>query len=126
MKIMLPVEIIRVFLAAMENRDLSAAKSLLAPDFWMEFPGGGRMHSLEELIAWAKPRYRFVGKQYERFDVSDAPDGSTVVYCFGTLEGVWNDGTAFSCIRFIDRFSVADGKIMDQKVWNDFGEVTSR
>lgn len=117
---------VRAFLNAMEKRDLAAAEALLAPEFAMEFPGGARMHSLKELIDWAKPRYRSVGKQYERFDVSNEPDGGTVVYCFGTLEGVWNDGTSFSGIRFIDRFSVADGKITDQKVWNDIGEVTSR
>ena len=125
-----PEGTIRAFLDAMENRDLIAAESFLAPGFVMEFPGGGKMHSLEELIAWAKPRYRSVGKRYERFDVSDAGGGGgevgAVVYCFGTLEGVWNDGTSFSGIRFIDRFSIADGNITDQKVWNDLGEVTSR
>jgi limonene-1,2-epoxide hydrolase len=126
MKNVSPEDTIRAFLNAMEKRDLAAAKALLAPEFAMEFPGGGKMHSLKELIDWAKPRYRSVGKRYERFDVSDAPDGSTIVYCFGTLEGVWNDGTSFSGIRFIDRFSVVDGKITDQKVWNDLGEVTSR
>lgn len=121
-----PEDVIRAFLNAMETRDLSTAESFLAPEFEMEFPGGGKMHSLNELIEWAKPRYRSVGKRYERFDISDAGDGSAAVYCFGTLEGVWNDGTSFSGVRFIDRFSIAGGKITDQKVWNDLGEVSSR
>lgn len=126
MKTMSPEETVRAFLDAMERRDLEVAESFLATNFVMEFPGGGKMRSLSELIEWAKPRYRSVGKQYERFDVSDAGDGIAAVYCFGTLEGIWNDGTSFSGIRFIDRFSVANGKIVDQKVWNDIGEVTSR
>lgn len=121
-----PEDTVRMFLGAMEERDLAAAESYLAPGFVMEFPGGGKMHTLTELVAWARPRYRSVSKQYERFDVSDVGDAEAVVYCFGTLEGVWNDGTSFSGIRFIDRFTLKDGQIMDQKVWNDIGEVTSR
>lgn len=117
---------IRAFLDAMEKRDLIAAETFLGPGFTMEFPGGEKMHSLDELVAWAKPRYRSVGKRYESFDVSDSGKGDAAVYCFGTLEGVWNDGTSFSGIRFIDRFTVVDGKIIDQKVWNDIGEATSR
>ena len=35
----------------------------------------------------------------------------------------WPDGAAFSGIRFIDRFTVADGKLADQTVWNDLAEV---
>lgn len=115
--------IVREFLNAMENRDLEKAKSYLSSDFTMEFPGGEKMHTLDELIAWAKPRYQSVRKHYENFDASDAGNSQTVVYCFGTLEGKWLDGTSFAGIRFIDRFSVTDGKITDQKVWNDIAEV---
>jgi hypothetical protein len=45
------------------------------------------------------------------------------VYCFGTLYGELLDGTPYSGIRFIDRFTVKDGKLVDQNVWNDMGEV---
>ena len=121
-----PEETVRAFLAAMEIRNLATAKTFLAGDFEMEFPGGEKMRSLDELIEWAKPRYRSVGKRYERFDVSDASDGSAVVYCSSTLHGIWNDGTSFSGIRFIDRFTIVRGKITSQKVWNDLGELTSR
>jgi hypothetical protein len=33
------------------------------------------------------------------------------------------DGTPYSGIRFIDRFTVRDGKLVDQNVWNDMGET---
>ncbi|GAB4188836.1 MAG: nuclear transport factor 2 family protein [Thalassobaculales bacterium] len=113
--------LVRRFLAAMEARDLAAAEALLAPGFVMEFPGPVRMASLAELVAWAKPRYRFVRKSYERFD-----QAGDAVYCFGTLAGEWPDGTPFAGIRFIDRFTIRDGRLADQKVWNDLGEVKAR
>jgi ketosteroid isomerase-like protein len=113
-----PEETIRTYLAAMERRDLAAAKALLAPGFHMIFPGGRRFDTLEALVDWAKTRYRSARKTYERFDVA-----GNVVYCFGTLYGERLDGTAYSGIRFIDRFTVKDGRLVDQLVWNDLGEA---
>jgi phenylpyruvate tautomerase PptA (4-oxalocrotonate tautomerase family)/ketosteroid isomerase-like protein len=113
-----PEQIVRDFLTAMERRDLAAAKAFLAPDFVMVFPGGARFTKLDELIAWARPRYQRVGKVYERFDTVPGMDHA-VVYCYGTLEGIWPDGTAFAGIRFIDRFTVRGGHLLDQAVWND-------
>ncbi len=121
----LGTQLVRDFLDTMEARDLDKAKSFLAEGFTMVFPGGGTMTTLEELIAWSKPRYQKVGKHYDRFDeCPSGPDGDngTVVYCYGTLHGVWLDGTPFDGIRFIDRFTVKGGKLADQMVWNDMGE----
>ncbi|WP_367198522.1 nuclear transport factor 2 family protein [Amorphus sp. 3PC139-8] len=109
---------IETFLRRMEARDLNDAKALLAPSFVMVFPGGREMRTLEELVAWSKDRYRFVRKRFERFDAA----GETV-FVSGTLEGEWPDGTPFDGIRFIDRFDLADGKIVRQDVWNDIAEV---
>ncbi|MCZ6859959.1 MAG: nuclear transport factor 2 family protein [Alphaproteobacteria bacterium] len=114
--------VVRDFLATMEARDLKKAQSMLADEFTMVFPGTPPMRELDELIAWAKDRYTQVAKSYERFDVAPGPD-SVAVYCFGTLHGEWLDGRTFEGIRFIDRFSVAGGKILDQRVWNDMGET---
>ena len=113
--------LVRDYLAAMEARDLPRAQAMLTADFAMEFPGRVRMTSLAELIAWARPRYRFARKTYERFDEAPTDDG-TIVYCFGTLAGEWLDGTPFANIRFIDRFTVRNGLLADQKVWNDMAE----
>ena len=114
--------LVKAYLAAMEARDLALAQSMLAAGFTMQFPGPVTFTSLAQLIEWAKPRYRFVKKSYDRFDEALAADGA-VVYCYGTLAGEWPDGAAFSGIRFIDRFTVADGKLADQTVWNDLAEV---
>lgn len=113
-----PSLVVRAFLEAMEARDLARASVFLGDDFVMTFPGGVRLQRLEELVEWARPRYRFVRKSYERFDAAGG-----VVYCFGTLTGEWNNGTAFDGIRFIDRFELAGGLIVRQDVWNDMGEV---
>lgn len=110
--------IVRRFLDLMERRELDAARALLAPDFVMRFPGSPVMHRLEELIAWSSGRYRQVTKTYEHVDES-WNDDTTVVCCFGTLQGHWPDGSAFEGIRFIDRFEVAGGLIRRQDVWND-------
>ncbi|MFY9212378.1 MAG: tautomerase family protein [Aestuariivita sp.] len=114
--------IVRDFLAAMEARDLDLASSFLGVGFCMQFPGTEVMHRLSQLIEWAKPRYRFVKKTYERFDTSMSDEGP-VVYCYGTLHGEWPDGTAFEGIRFIDRFQLSSGLIVRQDVWNDIAEV---
>ncbi len=110
---------VRGYLAAMERRDLDRARASLAERFTMTFPGGMRFTRLEDLVTWAKPRYRFVRKTYERFSAGTAPEGTTVT-CFGTLSGEWPDGSPFSGIRFCDWFLVGpDGKLIRQEVWND-------
>ena len=111
-------QVVRDYLAAMERRDLAAAKAMLAPGFFMVFPGETRFDSLEQLVQSAKSRYRSAKKKYERFDAFEGG-----VYCFGTLYGELLDGTPYSGIRFIDRFTVREGKLVDQMVWNDMAEV---
>lgn len=118
-----PVELVRGYLAAMEARDLPKAAGVLAEGFSMTFPGTAPMTSLEDLIAWAAPRYRFVTKSYEGFDTLQSPQDAAVVYCRGTLAGEWPDGTAFHGIRFIDRFEVVGDKLTRQDVWNDIAET---
>ncbi|MDJ0949080.1 MAG: tautomerase family protein [Alphaproteobacteria bacterium] len=115
-------ELVRAFLDAMEARDLAKAEGFLAEGFTMTFPGGASFTKLDELVAWAEPRYRFVKKSYQRVDEAVGEAG-VVVYCSGTLSGEWRDGTPFEGIRFIDRFTVAGGKLVDQMVWNDMGEA---
>jgi phenylpyruvate tautomerase PptA (4-oxalocrotonate tautomerase family)/ketosteroid isomerase-like protein len=117
--------LVRHFLERMQERDLPAAQALLAPGFVMQFPGAAPMSRLEQLVEWGKGRYQRVGKVYERFDESWG-DEATVVYCSGTLYGVWLDGSAFEGIRFIDRFEVVDGLITRQDVWNDLAEIRPR
>lgn len=114
--------LVRQFLEAMQARDLSKAREFLAPGFVMNFPGAAPMTQLEQLVDWARGRYQGVSKQYERFEECWG-DGVTTVYCSGTLEGIWLDGSPFGGVRFIDRFEVEAGRLRRQDVWNDLGEV---
>ena len=115
-------EIVRGFLAAMEARDLDAAKACLADNFTMTFPGNSRFTELGELVTWARQRYQSVKKSYEGFDTAFHGTRSTV-FCFGTLSGSWLDGTGFSGIRFVDRFELEGETIVSQMVWNDMAEL---
>lgn len=47
--------LVRAYLAAMEARDLPAARAMLAPGFAMVFPGDVRMTSLAQVLEWTAP-----------------------------------------------------------------------
>ena len=118
-----PKLLIRRYLDAMEARDLDTARAMLGDGFTMTFPATEPMETLEELIEWAKPRYRFVKKTYDAYEALKGDGDTAVVYCRGTLFGEWPDGTPFDGIRFIDRFEVTGDKITRQDVWNDMAET---
>jgi hypothetical protein len=115
---------VRLFLEAMQQRDLASARQFLAPEFEMVFPGNVRLRSLEDLVAWGGTRYQKIGKTYERFDEVQLGELS-IVYCFGSLSGVWLNGGPFEGIRFIDRFEIRSGLFTRQDVWNDLAEALS-
>jgi hypothetical protein len=114
-------QVVADYLGAMEARDLEAAKRCLSSGFSMTFPGPAVFRAPEELVAWARDRYRSVGKIVDAME-SFGEGAITVVYCRGTLHGEWPDGSRFSDIRFIDRFTVEDGLLTSQMVWNDLAE----
>ena len=109
------------FLRKMEARDLDTAQAMLGPGFYTIFMGGHRFTTPEELVAFQKGRQKNTWKALQRFDEIETADGA-VVFCFGTLQGEKMDGTPYQNIRYIDRFTVRDGKIVDQMVWNDMAE----
>lgn len=116
-------QLVERYLRLMEARDFAAAEKMLAPGFFMVFPPDRRFEKLADVAAWARPRYQWVKKRFERFDECAGPGGATIVYSFGRLYGVWPDGAAFDNIRYIDRFTVKGGLLVDQMVWNDMGET---
>jgi ketosteroid isomerase-like protein len=106
------------FLTLFAERRYAEANTYLAPGCRMLFPGGIEFADCTELPSRSSAMYRWVKKVFERFDEIETADG-VVVYNFGTLRGEWPDGEPFEGVRYIDRFLVRDGKIADQKVWND-------
>jgi len=113
-----PAEMVKKYLAAMEARNIEKAKSFLAPEFHMTFPGGVTFHTLEDLVNWSKTRYRFVKKTFHSTNTSYGAEFISVT-CSGVLSGEWPNGEEFHGVRFIDQFQIKDGLLVEQSVWND-------
>lgn len=112
------------FLTLFAERRYAEANAYLAPGCVMLFPGGMAFTDCTELPKRSSGIYQWVKKVFERVDEFQAVDG-TVVYNYGTLRGQWVDGATFEGIRYIDRFLIRGGKIVDQKVWNDLAVVAA-
>ena len=113
--------IVDAFLEASMRPDPDAAATFMAPDVRIVFTGGRVFRHPREATAFNAARYRWVKKRIERNDVVRATT-ETVVYNLGTLYGEWPDGTPFGGNRYVDRFTVRDGLIVSQEVWNDSAE----
>ena len=114
-------EIVERFLAASMVPDPETAARYIAVDLKLTFTGGRRMSHPRESAAFNAKRYKWVRKKMERTDVVPSAR-ETIVYNLGTLYGEWPDGTPFEGNRYVDRFVVRDGKIVQMDVWNDSAE----
>lgn len=117
-----PASIAAQYLGAMQQRDLVLAKTFLGPGFRARFPGSEWLPSVEDIVAFARGRYQTISKHDMETEVS-VRLGQQTVWTRGTLSGVFNDGTEFSGVRFVDRFLIKSGLIVEQEVWNELGEV---
>ena len=113
--------VVEAFLHASMVPDPQTAARYIADDLKITFTGGRKYRHPRETTAFNAKRYKWVKKKMERTDVV-AGEGETVVYNLGTLYGEWPDGTPFEGNRYVDRFVVRDGKIVQMDVWNDSAE----
>lgn len=109
------------FLRLMEERDLQTAESLMADQVRITFPGGRTFTSQRDVVAAAGGRYHWIKKRFATIDAFQQGD-QTIVYVLGTLYGLNLHDIPFSGIRFVDRFVIEDGLIVQQDVWNDLAE----
>jgi hypothetical protein len=114
-------EIVERFLVASMVPDPETAARYIAADLRITFTGGRRYAHPSETAAFNARRYKWVKKAMERTDVVPG-NGETIVYNLGTLYGEWPDGTPFEGNRYVDRFVVKGGKIVQMDVWNDSAE----
>jgi hypothetical protein len=108
------------YLAAIEEGRRADAARHLAPGAELVFPGGKRYRNLDELAEGSRGRYRSVGKHRDIYEISGA---GTLVYSIGRLFGENNHGVRFDHVRYVDRFRLRDGLIVQQWVWNDLAET---
>jgi hypothetical protein len=113
--------IVERFLHASMVPDPQTAAQYIGPDLKITFTGGRKFAHPRESAAFNAKRYKRVKKRMERSDVVPGA-GETIVYNLGTLYGEWPDGTPFEGNRYVDRFVVRGGKIVQMDVWNDSAE----
>lgn len=114
-------EIVEKYLEASMIPDPVAAARYISPELRITFTGARVFRHPREATAFNARRYAWVKKKMERSDVVPGTK-ETIVYNTGTLYGAWPDGTAFEGNRYVDRFVVRDGLIVDMQVWNDSAE----
>ena len=113
--------IVEAFLHASMVPDPQTAAGYIADDLAITFTGGRKYGHPSETAAFNARRYKWVKKKMERTDVVPG-EGETIVYNLGSLYGEWPDGTPFEGNRYVDRFVVRGGKIVQMDVWNDSAE----
>ena len=114
-------DLVEQFLVASMVPDPETAGTFMSADVVITFTGGRKFKHPRDATAFNAMRYKWVKKKMERTDVSPG-DGETIVYNTGTLYGEWHDGTPFEGNRYVDRFVVRGGKIVETDVWNDSAE----
>lgn len=114
-------DIVERFLVASMVPDPETAAGYMTEDVAITFTGGRKFAHPRETSGFNATRYKWVKKKMLRTDVAPGV-GETIVYNTGTLYGEWPDGTPFEGNRYVDRFVVRDGKIVQMDVWNDSAE----
>jgi hypothetical protein len=114
-------EIVTKFLVASMVPDPETAALYIGQPLKLTFTGGRKFTHPRESTAFNAGRYKWVKKAMERTDVVPGC-GETIVYNIGTLYGEWPDGKPFDGNRYVDRFVVRGGKIVQMDVWNDSAE----
>jgi hypothetical protein len=118
-----PKETVEAFLRTIMVPDPVGARAFTSPELRIRFTGGRPMRDPGETSAFNAARYAWVKKRFERTDlVEGATAEEAIVYNIGTLHGAWLDGTPFEGNRYVDRYVVRHGLIVQMDVWNDSAE----
>jgi len=111
------------FLRIIMIPDPAVARAFVSPELRIRFTGAREMRDPGETSAFNAGRYKWVKKRFQQTDVvAGGTDDEAIVYNIGTLYGAWLDGTPFEGNRYVDRYVVSKGKIVQMDVWNDSAE----
>jgi hypothetical protein len=115
--------IVEEFLRIIMIPDPVSARAFVSPQLRIRFTGAREMKDPTECSAFNASRYKWVKKKFEQTDVVvGGSDDEAIVYNIGTLYGEWLDGTPFEGNRYVDRYVVKHGLIVQMDVWNDSAE----
>ena len=115
--------IVEEFLRIIMIPDPVSARAFVSPQLRIRFTGAREMKDPTECSAFNASRYKWVKKKFQQTDVVAAgSDDEAIVYNIGTLYGEWLDGTPFEGNRYVDRYVVKHGLIVQMDVWNDSAE----
>ena len=115
--------IVEEFLRIIMIPDPVGARAFVSPELRIRFTGAREMKDPTECSAFNASRYKWVKKKFEQTDVvAGGSDDEAIVYNIGTLYGEWLDGTPFEGNRYVDRYVVKHGLIVQMDVWNDSAE----
>lgn len=119
-----PAKLVEAYLRTIMIPDPEGARRFVDPALEIVFTGARPMRDPTECTAFNASRYRSVRKRFEHTHVvAGGTARETVVYNTGTLYGEWLDGTPFEGNRYVDRYTVRDGRIVRMEVWNDSAEL---
>ncbi len=120
---MSPAQIVDEYLRILMIPDPDGARRFIGPELRIRFTGARAMSDPAQCAAFNASRYRWVKKRIERTEtVAGGSADDTVVYSLGTLYGEWPDGRPFEGNRYVDRYVVRQGRIVQMDVWNDSAE----
>ena len=115
--------IVEEFLRIIMIPDPVSARAFVSPQLRIRFTGAREMKDPTECSAFNASRYKWVKKKFVQTDVvAGGSDDEAIVYNIGTLYGEWLDGTPFEGNRYVDRYVVKHGLIVQMDVWNDSAE----
>ena len=118
-----PKDLVETFLRTIMAPDPVGARAFVSPALRIRFTGGREMSDPSDCSAFNATRYACVKKRFEQTDVvAGATAQDAIVYNIGTLYGAWPDGTLFEGNRYVDRYVVQGGLIVQMDVWNDSAE----
>ncbi|MCA1327124.1 nuclear transport factor 2 family protein [Herbaspirillum sp. alder98] len=118
-----PAALVDEYLRILMIPDPDGARRLVSPALKIRFTGAREMSDPAQCAAFNATRYRWVKKRFEATEVmAGATLESAVVYNRGTLHGEWPDGEPFEGNRYVDRYVVSHGLIVQMDVWNDSAE----
>lgn len=118
-----PAALVDEYLRVLMIPDPVAARRFVSPELQIRFTGGRDMRDPAQCAAFNASRYGWVKKRFEGSEVvAGASVEEAIVYNRGTLYGVWPDGEPFEGNRYVDRYVIRHGLIVQMDVWNDSAE----